>query len=180
MQEMVMTRNCPLECADVRLARTPDESRAINAVPGPVLIISASGMVSGGRVLHHLKQRLPDSRTTVLLVGYQALGTRGRQLQDGAESIKSYGDDIPVRAHVETVHGLSAHADAAGLIRWLRTARRPPRRAFVVHGDPARTGACDADRQGTGMGGERRCLSQSRSDRVNLITESLVRAGATR
>ena len=103
---------------------------------GPVLIISASGMVSGGRVLHHLKQRLPDSRTTVLLVGYQALGTRGRQLQEGAASLRIYGEEIPVRAHVETVHGLSAHADADGLMRWLRTARRPPKRVFVVHGDP--------------------------------------------
>jgi metallo-beta-lactamase family protein len=136
MREMIMTRKCPLECADVRLARTPDESRAINAVPAPVLIVPASGMVSGGRVLHHLKLRLPDSRTTVVLVGYQALGTRGRQLQDGAKSIKIYGDDVPVRARVETVHGLSAYAHAAGLMRWLRTSRRPQRWAFVVHGDP--------------------------------------------
>jgi metallo-beta-lactamase family protein len=136
MRDMVMNRNCPLECADVRLARTPDESRAINAVTGPVLIISASGMVSGGRVLHHLRQRLPDSRTTVLLVGYQAIGTRGRQLQEGATSLRLYGEEVPVRAHMETVHGLSAHADATGLMRWLRTASRPPRRVFVVHGDP--------------------------------------------
>ena len=136
MRAMVMNRDCPLECADVRLARTPDESRAINAVQGPVLIISASGMVSGGRVLHHLKQRLPDPRTTVLLVGYQALGTRGRQLQEGAKSLRIYGDEIPVRAHLETAHGLSAHADSDGLMRWMRTAARPPKRVFIVHGDP--------------------------------------------
>jgi metallo-beta-lactamase family protein len=136
MPAMVMNRNCPLECADVRLARTPDESRAINAVQGPVLIISASGMVSGGRVLHHLKQRLPDPRTTVLLVGYQALGTRGRQFQDGASSLTIYGEEIRVRAHVETAHGLSAHADSDGLMRWMRTAARPPKRVFIVHGDP--------------------------------------------
>jgi metallo-beta-lactamase family protein len=136
MRAMILNRSCPLESADVHRARTPDESRAINAVQGPVLIISASGMASGGRVLHHLRQRLPDPRTTVLLTGYQALGTRGRQLQDGAPSLTIYGDDVPVRAHVETIHGLSAHADAAGLMRWLRTARRAPRRVFVVHGDP--------------------------------------------
>lgn len=136
MRTMVMNRNCPLECADVRLARTPDESRAINAVTGPVLIISASGMASGGRVLHHLRQRLPDARTTVLLVGYQAIGTRGRQLQEGVTSLGLFGEQIPVRAHMETIHGLSAHADSDGLMRWLRSAGRAPRRVFVVHGDP--------------------------------------------
>jgi metallo-beta-lactamase family protein len=105
-------------------------------VTGPVLIISASGMVSGGRVLHHLKLRLPDPRTTVLLVGYQAVGTRGRQLQEGAKIIRIYGENVAVRARVETVHGLSAHADATALMRWLRTAGHPPSRIFVVHGDP--------------------------------------------
>src|SRR6266545_8282756 len=80
----------------------------INIATGPILIISASGMATGGRVLHDLKQRLPDSHTSVLLVGYQAIATRGRQLQDGATSLRIYGEEIPVRAHVETIHGLSA------------------------------------------------------------------------
>lgn len=136
MRTMVMDRNCPLHCGDFRLARGAEESRAINAIGGPVLIISASGMATGGRVLHHLRQRLPDPRTTVLLVGYQALGTRGRTLQDGAASVRIFGEGVPVRARVETIHGLSAHADSEGLMRWLRTATRPPRRVFVVHGDP--------------------------------------------
>jgi len=136
MRDMVMTRNCPLHCGDFRLTRSPDESRAINKLKGPVLIVSASGMATGGRVLHHLKLRLPDPRTTVLLVGYQAAGTRGRLLQDGAKTVKIFGEEVPVRAHVETVHGLSAHADADGLMRWLRTAARPPKQLFVVHGDP--------------------------------------------
>ncbi len=136
MRGMLMTRNCPLHCSDFRQARSPEESRAINEVTGPVLIISASGMVTGGRVLHHLKQRLPDPRTTVLLVGYQAIGTRGRRLQNGEASVRIFGEDVPVRAPVETIHGLSAHADADGLVRWLRTAARPPKRVFVVHGDP--------------------------------------------
>ena len=122
--------------AGFRLARTPEESRAINDVAGPVLIVSASGMATGGRVLHHLKRRLPDPRTTVLLVGYQAAGTRGRRLEEGASSLRILGEDVPVRAAVETLHGLSAHADADGLMRWLRAASRPPRRVFVVHGDP--------------------------------------------
>lgn len=136
MRAMVMDRNCPLHCGDFRLARTPAESKSINVIRGPVLIIAASGMATGGRVVHHLRLRLPDPRTTVLLVGYQAAGTRGRLLQDGAKSLKMFGELVPVRAHVETIHGLSAHADSEGLMRWLRTATRPPSRVFVVHGDP--------------------------------------------
>lgn len=136
MRTMVMDRNCPLHCGDFRLARSSEESRAINAIAGPVLIISASGMATGGRVLHHLRQRLADPRTTVLLVGYQAVGTRGRALQDGAASVRIFGEMVPVRARVESIHGLSAHADSEGLMRWLRTAARPPKRVFVVHGDP--------------------------------------------
>lgn len=136
MRTMVMDRNCPLHCGDFHLARAPEESRAINAVPGPVLIISASGMATGGRVLHHLRLRLPDPRTTVLLVGYQALGTRGRLLQDGARTLRMFGEEVRVRARVETVHGLSAHADCDGLLRWLHTATSRPTRVYVVHGDP--------------------------------------------
>jgi metallo-beta-lactamase family protein len=141
MRALVMARRCPLHASDVHFAASPDASRAINAVKGPALIISASGMASGGRVLHHLRRRLPDQRTTVLLVGYQAVGTRGRSLQDGAPSVRIFGEEVPVRAHVETVHGLSAHADADGLLRWLATASRRPARVFVVHGDPAAAAA---------------------------------------
>jgi metallo-beta-lactamase family protein len=141
MRGMVMNRNCPLHCSDFRLARTPDESRAINRITGPLLIVSASGMATGGRVLHHLRQRLPDPRTTVLLTGYQAIGTRGRRLQDGEATLRIFGEDVPVRARVETLHGLSAHADADGLLRWLGTAAQPPERVFVVHGDPKPTAA---------------------------------------
>jgi metallo-beta-lactamase family protein len=136
MRTMIMDRNCPLHCGDFHLARSPEDSRAINSVAGPVLIISASGMATGGRVLHHLKQRLPDPATTVLLVGYQAVGTRGRLLQDGAKTLRMFGEEVRVRAHVEAVHGLSAHAAADGLLRWLQTATRPPKRLCIVHGDP--------------------------------------------
>jgi metallo-beta-lactamase family protein len=136
MRALVLDRKCPLHSGDFRLARTPDESRALNDLTGPMVIISASGMATGGRVLHHLKRRLPDPRTTVMLVGYQALGTRGRLLQDGARTLRIFGEDVPVRAHIEVVQGLSAHADADGILRWLRTAARAPRRLFVVHGDP--------------------------------------------
>jgi metallo-beta-lactamase family protein len=136
MQALMRRRACPLEAGEFRLARSPDESRALNALTGPVMIISASGMVTGGRVLHHLRLRLPDPRTTVLLVGYQAAGTRGRRLQEGERTLRIFGEDVPVRATIEVVHGLSAHADVDGLMRWLRTAGRPPRRVFVVHGEP--------------------------------------------
>ena len=136
MRTMVMDRNCPLHCGDFHLARAPEESKAINTIRGPVLIVSASGMATGGRVLHHLRVRLPDPRTTVLLVGYQAVGTRGRLLQEGAKTLRMFGEEVRVRAHVETVHGLSAHADADGLLRWLRTAAGSPKRVCIVHGDP--------------------------------------------
>lgn len=136
MRRPVFGGRSPFEYGDLHLTRTTEASKAINAVTGSVLIIAASGMATGGRVLHHLRHRLPDPRTTVLLVGYQAEGTRGRLLQDGATSVKIFGEEVPVRAHVETVHGLSAHADADGLMRWLRTVARPPRRVFAVHGDP--------------------------------------------
>jgi metallo-beta-lactamase family protein len=126
----------PLRSADFRLARTVDESRAINHVAGPVLIISASGMATGGRVLHHLRRHLPDPRATVILAGYQAVGTRGRALEEGADAVRILGRDVPVRAHVEAIAGLSAHADADELLRWLRTSTRAPRCVFVVHGDP--------------------------------------------
>jgi metallo-beta-lactamase family protein len=93
-------------------------------------------MVTGGRVLHHLRARAPDPRTLILLVGYQAVGTRGRALADGAGVLRIFGEDVTVRAQVVTIHGLSAHADQDGLLRWLRTAARAPRRLFVVHGEP--------------------------------------------
>jgi metallo-beta-lactamase family protein len=136
MSALLRAGDSPLRSSGFRLARTPDESRSINGVKGPVLIISASGMATGGRVLHHLRQRLPDPRTTVVLVGYQAIGTRGRALADGGASVRIFGAEVPVRARVEAIDGLSAHADADGLLRWLGTATRPPRRVFVVHGDP--------------------------------------------
>jgi len=141
MRRLVFGGQSPFEYGDLHLTRTADASKAINELDGALLVIAASGMATGGRVLHHLRRRLPDPQTTVLLVGYQALGTRGRLLQDGARTIRMFGDEVRVRAHVETIHGLSAHADADGLLAWLRTATTRPRRVFVVHGDdaPART-----------------------------------------
>jgi len=106
--------------------------------------VSASGMATGGRILHHLQRRLPDERTTVLLVGFQAAGTRGRALQDGVKTLKMFGAEVPVRARVETLHGLSAHADQAETLRWLAGFQRPPRQTYLVHGEPRATDALAA------------------------------------
>jgi metallo-beta-lactamase family protein len=126
----------PLRSRNMVVARTPEQSRAINNIKGPLIIISASGMATGGRVLHHLKQRLPNQETTVLLVGYQAEGTRGRLLQDGAKEIKMLGEMVPVRAKIKVLDGFSAHADQGEILRWLRTFKKPPRMTYIVHGEP--------------------------------------------
>lgn len=119
-----------------QFCRTVQESKRLNDVRGPVIIISSSGMATGGRILHHLQHRLPDPRTTVLLVGFQAEGTRGRALQDGAKTIRMFGEAVPVAARVETINGLSAHADRTETLRWLTGFTRPPRQTYLVHGEP--------------------------------------------
>jgi metallo-beta-lactamase family protein len=125
----------PLRPARLRFARSPEQSKAINDVAGPCIILSASGMATGGRVLHHLARRLPDPRTTVLLVGYQAAGTRGWSLQNGAATLRMHGEDVPVKARVASIAGFSAHADEAEIERWLASFPSPPARTFLVHGE---------------------------------------------
>ena len=126
----------PLNVAEVHMTRSVEDSKKINDVVTPCIIISASGMATGGRILHHLAKRLPDSRSAVLLVGYQADGTRGRQLQDGAKFLKIFGDMIPVRAEVVVLPQLSAHAGRSELLRWLSGIKSPPKMTFLVHGEP--------------------------------------------
>jgi metallo-beta-lactamase family protein len=116
--------------------RTPQESMALNDIASKAVIISASGMATGGRVLHHLRNRLPDERNTVMFAGFQVDGTRGRRLIDGVESIKLLGEEIPVRANVVNFGGFSAHGDREDLVRWVSSLGGPPRRTFVVHGEP--------------------------------------------
>jgi metallo-beta-lactamase family protein len=130
----------PFSDGGVHQARTTDESKALNRINYPSVIISSSGMASGGRVLHHLAQRLPDSRNAVVLVGFQAEGTRGRALADGARTIKLFGRYVPVRAEVTMVDAFSVHADADELLAWARPAE-VPRTAFVVHGEPSASAA---------------------------------------
>jgi metallo-beta-lactamase family protein len=121
--------------------RSLEQSRAVNAERGPAIIISASGMATGGRVLHHLLHRLPGPGNSVLLVGFQAEGTRGRALAEGARSIKLLGRYVPVRAEVVDVPAFSVHADCAELLAWLGAAPRAPETVFVVHGEAAAAAA---------------------------------------
>ncbi len=128
---------CPLRTKDTRYVREVEQSKKLNTQPGPAVILSASGMCTGGRVLHHLKWRLPDARNTVLLVGYQAEGTRGRQLEEGAKEVKIHGERVPVRARIESIDALSSHADQKELLRWMGGFTSAPRQIFIVHGEPA-------------------------------------------
>jgi metallo-beta-lactamase family protein len=125
----------PLNLHEVHMTRSVEESKKINDVVSPCIIVSASGMASGGRILHHLEHRLPDSRSTVLLVGYQGEGTRGRQLLEGAKYLNLYGESIPVRARIVEVGQLSAHAGKSELLCWLSGFQAPPRQTFLVHGE---------------------------------------------
>ncbi|GMU01278.1 MBL fold metallo-hydrolase [Corallococcus caeni] len=136
MRRLTMQARCPLCASERHWVRTAEASRALLTRTDPRVILAGSGMATGGRVLHHLKHLLPDARNTVVLAGYQAAGTRGRALQDGAARLRIHGEDVPVRARVETVDGLSAHADREELLAWLRTFPRPPRETWLVHGEP--------------------------------------------
>ena len=136
---------CPLRCPDTHFVRDVEESRQLNTRPGPAIIISASGMCTGGRIKHHLKWRLPDPRNVVLFVGYQAEGTRGRWLLNGAKSTRIHGEEFPVRARIASLHALSGHADHDELLRWLGGFERPPQQTFIVHGEPKASQALQAD-----------------------------------
>jgi metallo-beta-lactamase family protein len=122
--------------ARFRAVSSREESKAVTRSTHPSIVVSSSGMATGGRVLHHLKAALPDPRNTVLFVGYQAAGTRGRSLVDGAAEVKIHGQMVPVRARIVKIDSMSAHADAAEIQRWLGGFRTPPRRTFLVHGEP--------------------------------------------
>jgi len=128
---------CAAACATAKMVNTPEESRALNARGGPMIIVSASGMATGGRVLHHLKAFAPEARNMILLPGFQAAGTRGAALVSGATEIKIHGEYVPVRAEVVKMDGMSAHADYSEILEWLRGFKRAPRRTFVTHGEPA-------------------------------------------
>ena len=135
---------CAGMCQVATMVRSVEESRALVAQRKPAVIVSASGMATGGRVLHHLKALAPDRRNTVVFAGYQAGGTRGGRMVAGDQSIRIHGEDVPVNAEIVSLPGMSAHADARQIVAWLNTAPKPPRAVYLNHGEPA---AADALRQ---------------------------------
>jgi metallo-beta-lactamase family protein len=121
---------------NVLFSRSVEESKRLNRMKGPRVIISASGMMTAGRILHHLSQRLPGRKNLLVLVGYQAAGTRGRRILEGQKRVRIHGHEVPVKAERLTVNGLSGHADRDELIRWIQSGNKPPKIVFVTHGEP--------------------------------------------
>lgn len=156
---------CRRTCAVAHYVRSVDESKSLMENPMPKVIISASGMATGGRVLHHLKRYAPDPKNTILFAGFQAGGTRGAAMLAGVESIKIHGSYFPVRAEVKNLDMLSGHADADEILRWLRGFKSPPRMTFVTHGEPA---ASDALRHRIEEELGWRCLVPEHGQKVEL------------
>ena len=136
-EHRLTTEECERACAVAKIVNTPEESRALNGRGGPMIIISASGMAAGGRVVHHLKAFAPDPRNMVLFAGFQAAGTRGAAMTGGADEVRIHGEHVPVRAEVVRMDSLSAHADSEEILGWLRGFSRAPAATFVTHGEPA-------------------------------------------
>lgn len=132
---------CRTSCAVAHYTRGVEESKALNSDPMPKVIVSASGMATGGRVLHHIKRYAPERKNTILFAGFQAGGTRGAAMIGGAETVKIHGEYIPIRAEVSHLDGLSAHADSDELMRWIRGFKRAPHTTFIVHGEPTASDA---------------------------------------
>ena len=136
-RRMVNKYGSPLDWPGFLFASTPEESKRINDSKVPSIIVSASGMVTGGRVQHHLAQRLPDARNTVIFIGFQAQGTRGFTIKSGAPEVKIFGEIVPIRAQITALEQFSDHADTPELLHWLRTFKNKPKATYLVHGDPA-------------------------------------------
>ena len=133
---ILMQKRHPLRTASMTTASTREESKQLNSMRGARIIISASGMLTGGRVLHHAIRILPDENATVVFVGYQAAGTTGRRIQDGEREVRIMKEWIPVRCHIEKVEGFSAHADWKAVLRWLEGLQATPKTVFTTHGEP--------------------------------------------
>jgi len=131
----------PLEYPGMTFVGTPEESMALNETPGPMIIIAASGMCEGGRVLHHLKHCVQDPDNIILICGFQAENTLGRRIVEKREKIRVFGEEVELKARVEVINALSAHADRAGLIDWIDEIKDNVRHAFAVHGEPEKVAA---------------------------------------
>jgi len=136
MVELMRQRKSPFDFAGLKMTRTTDESKVINHISGTVIIIAGSGMCTGGRIKHHLVNNISRPEGTILFPGYQATGTLGRQIVDGAKEVRILGQKYPVKARIAQINGFSAHADRDELFRWLSGLRRPPLHLFVTHGEP--------------------------------------------
>jgi len=126
----------PFKFHNLTYVGSSNESKALNSFPGPCVIIASSGMCTGGRIKHHLKHHLPNPQTTVLFIGYQAYGTPGRRIRDGAKRIRLYGESVPIRGTIVSIGGFSGHADQPQLLKWLNGFVKRPKNVFIVHGEP--------------------------------------------
>jgi metallo-beta-lactamase family protein len=135
-RRLIAQHGSPLQWPGFTFASTAEQSKKINGVKMPSIIVSSSGMVTGGRILHHLAQRLPDPRNMVIFIGFQAPGTRGFTIKNGGKEVKIFGDMVPIRARVAALEQFSDHADTPELLQWLRTFPQKPPSTYLVHGEP--------------------------------------------
>ncbi len=135
-RELIATYGSPFEWEGFTFSSKAEDSKKINELRYPVVIVSSSGMVTGGRILHHLMHRLPDPRNLVLFIGFQAPGSRGATIKSRAETVRIFGQDVPIRAQVAALEQFSDHADTPELLQWLRTFPKPPDVTYLVHGEP--------------------------------------------
>ena len=135
MTELVNHRKSPFNFPGFKMVQTTDESKSLNAITGSIMVIAGSGMCTGGRIKHHLINNITRPESTILFVGYQAVGTLGRIIVDGARKVRIFGQQYPVRARIAQIHGFSAHADRDELCAWLAALKSPPRKVFVTHGE---------------------------------------------
>jgi metallo-beta-lactamase family protein len=136
MMALIQQGKSPFDFPGLTMVRTVDQSKAINYIAGSAMIIAGSGMCTGGRIKYHLVRNISRPESTILFVGYQAIGTLGREIVGGDKEVRILGQKYPVRAKVAQIHGFSAHADRDELFRWLSALQRPPRHLFIVHGEP--------------------------------------------
>jgi len=136
MSRRIRQNKSPFDFPGLKIVQTADESKALNHISGTIMIIAGSGMCTGGRVKHHLITNITRPESTILFVGYQAIGTLGRQILDGVKQVRILGQHYPVRARIAQIHGFSAHADRNELFQWISGLSSAPRRVFVVHGEP--------------------------------------------
>ena len=142
-RKMIEAGRNPLEFPGMQFVGTPEESMALNDMPGPMIIIAASGMCEGGRILHHLKHGVQDPDNIILIVGFQAENTLGRRIVEKRNPLRILGEEIPLKARVEVINALSAHADRAGLMDWIGEVKDNVRHAFAVHGEPEKVAAME-------------------------------------